>query len=300
MLELTRGGTYHPVGLVPTGRHVGSSLPALRLQVIHTMDISRFVLSNVVDALALGPRFPLRHVAAFLGATTYRVNAKEIGPIVLRSRSSDASTFRQAFVDNGYRLPAAHQARMQTRYREILERGQTPLIIDAGANVGAATRWFARLYPQAAIAAVEPESSNLQMLERNTADLARVRIVSAALGGRSGAVTLSPSSAQTGWAVRTLREEATAAQRTTVPVVTIAELAERPDEALFIAKIDIEGFEADVFRENTEWIDRVSCIFIEPHDWMLPEDRTSQSLQQALLGKGFDLLITGENLAFVR
>ena len=41
-------------------------------------------------------------------------------------------------------------------------------------------------------------------------------------------------------------------------------------------------------------------VIIEPHDWMLPGSATSRTFQRALLERDFELLISGENLVFVR
>ena len=38
---------------------------------------------------------------------------------------------------------------------------------------------------------------------------------------------------------------------------------------------------------------------IEPHDWMLPGGKSSRSFRAAI-GPEFDMLISGENLIFIR
>ena len=264
------------------------------------LDLIARLYSNLQDAWVLGPQFTLRHFAALLGAPRYKVHAKAVGQIVLRPRSSDGAAFRQTFVDCSYALPRAHQTRLEARYQAILAQGKTPLVIDAGANVGAASRWFSAMYPQAAVIAVEPEASNLAILRENTAGRSQVRVVAAAIGAEAGAVSLKGASDGTGWDVRTQRCNGQSSASALVPVVTIPELVDHTTQQLFIVKVDIEGFEADLFGSNLDWIDEVACLFVEPHDWLLPEERSSQSLQRALLGRGFDLLVIGENLAFVR
>ncbi len=44
---------------------------------------------------------------------------------------------------------------------------QPKLIIDAGANVGFASLWFLQRFPNTEIIAIEPESSNCEMLKKN-------------------------------------------------------------------------------------------------------------------------------------
>ena len=85
-----------------------------------------------------------------------------------------------------------------------------------------------------------------------------------------------------------------------VPVVTVSQLLDRVEGGeLLITKIDIEGFESDLFAEEIGWIGQVAAIFVELHDWMLPGRGTSRSFRQAI-GPEFDMLISGENLIFVR
>lgn len=71
-------------------------------------------------------------------------------------------------------------------------------------------------------------------------------------------------------------------------------------DQLFIVKIDIEGFEADLFESNLGWLDELTALFVEPHDWMFPGKRVTGPLQQALANRSFELFIGGDTLAYVR
>ena len=68
----------------------------------------------------------------------------------------------------------------------------------------------------------------------------------------------------------------------------------------FIVKIDIEGFESDLFSTNVGWLDDVYMVIIEPHDWMLPGMKSSRSFQVAMGQHDFDIFVLGENLIYVR
>ena len=83
---------------------------------------------------------------------------------------------------------------------------------------------------------------------------------------------------------------------------TINEIVKRHGDgsALFIVKIDIEGFESDLFASQTEWVDDAHVIVLEPHDWLLPGQATSRNFQIVLARHDFDILISGENLIYVR
>jgi hypothetical protein len=69
---------------------------------------------------------------------------------------------------------------------------------------------------------------------------------------------------------------------------------------LFIIKIDIEGFEKDLFSSETSWLSEATVVIIELHDWMLPGQYNSLPFQKAMLPVNSEVLISGENLIFVR
>jgi hypothetical protein len=73
-----------------------------------------------------------------------------------------------------------------------------------------------------------------------------------------------------------------------------------PNGKLFIAKIDIEGFEKDLFASNLDWIAETFVIYIEPHDWLLPGQGSSKPFLNAIVPHGFEIYVVGENLTFVR
>src|SRR5947207_8900476 len=87
----------------------------------------------------------------------------------LRNTRSDISIFFQVSVQREYdtRMWQPQHKWLEQKYKMIIEAGDTPIIIDAGANIGLASLWFAELFPLAKIFAVEPDMRNLEILERN-------------------------------------------------------------------------------------------------------------------------------------
>lgn len=54
---------------------------------------------------------------------------------------------------------------------------------------------------------------------------------------------------------------------TGLPIVTVADLQSKVSEGeLLIVKVDIEGFELDLFSQNTDWIAQAFTIIVEPYD----------------------------------
>ena len=230
------------------------------------------------------------------GGATGECDAPGPGGRTLRIRldDSDLSTLRQVFIQRDYDLDKFPQGRnVQRRYEAVLAAGQTPVIVDAGANIGAASVWFSHRFPKAHVVAVEPDPANAALCRQNTSGL-NVTVMEAAIGATPGRVQLSNPEDKS-WAVRTERAEAGG-----VEIVTIAQAkAAGGSGPLLLAKIDIEGFESDLFAEGLAWLDEADVVYIELHDWMLPGQGSSRTTRQALMHRDGDFLLAGENLIFV-
>jgi FkbM family methyltransferase len=200
------------------------------------------------------------------------------------------------FVQKEYDISHLRQyERISRTYKNILAAGRLPIIIDAGANVGAASIWFSMRFPAARVLALEPDPGNASMCRANTQKFTNVKVVEAAIGSQPGLVSLS-NPLNEAWTFQTIRGD-----RGHIVVRTVPDLVHGEGESaqLFIVKIDIEGFEKDLFEANTEWVQDTAAIFVEPHDWLFPEEGTSLNLQRILSRERFEIVIRGENLVFV-
>lgn len=253
------------------------------------------ILVNLADIPTFGPQFLWRHSAFFTKAATTTVNARGVGRVHLRCAQSDASAVRQVFryleYDTDFIEPLGK--RIRDRYSGILQSGKTPVIVDAGANIGAASLWFAKKYDRSAIVAIEPEPGNFEILKRNTEHLPRIRLIAAAVGSEAGFASVTNESH--GWSATTERAAAG------VPIMTMGDaFASVPDGVPFIAKVDVEGFESDLFSRNLDWLADVYVVFIEPHDWKSPGEMLSRTFQRAMAAHDFELYIMAGNLVYVR
>jgi FkbM family methyltransferase len=266
----------------------GVKTVSLKMVVSHGMDFVR-------DCRAFGLQSALRGQKARFGNGTLRLSVPNIGDVTVRRGDSDYETLRQIFVFQEYRLWNDRiQAPITSRYREIHRIGGLPLIIDAGANVGFAALWFAKLYPQARIVCIEPDPQNYEVLRANISGLSNVCARHAAIGANPGFVKIS-NEVGLSWGSETTRSETG-----TVPIVTIGEIvASVPNAVPFIVKVDIEGFEEDLFSENLSWLDETCAVFIEPHDWLKPNGRTSRSFQKAFGERSFGMFLSGEHVIYV-
>src|SRR4051812_47172767 len=84
-----------------------------------------------------------------------------------RGTAADEGVVQQIFAQQDYSLRRLRRAgELVEKYNEISLRAK-PLIVDCGANIGASAMYFALEYPRATIIAVEPESANFTLLEKN-------------------------------------------------------------------------------------------------------------------------------------
>ncbi len=252
---------------------------------------------NLLDGATIGPSFPLRHVSRLAGRRYHTATIRHAGKVTFRPAASDAETFIDIFRHRAYDFSWLKQyARPLAAYHRIVAAGRTPVIIDAGANVGAASVWFCKTFPLARIVAVEPDPGNAEVLRINACTRPNVEVIEAAIGSRTGRACLTNPDDRA-WSVQTARDEGG-----TVPVTTIPEILERLGEEkdLFLVKIDIEGFEADLFQGDLGWLDAAEVVIVEPHDWMLPGAGTSRNFQKAMLERDFEMIISGENLIYLR
>jgi FkbM family methyltransferase len=201
---------------------------------------------------------------------------------------------QQVFADQDYALDALKRG---AELRAAYERIARPLIVDAGANIGASAVYFSLFYPRAHVVAVEPERGNFELLERNTRGLdvdARLAGIAAAAGT---AALVDPGEGD--WGYRTVA----AAAGGTVNMLSMSSLVSeeqvRGGEP-FIAKIDIEGAEAELFSADTAWIDAFPLLIVELHDWLIPGGGTSRNFLRCMAARDRDFVYVGENVFSIR
>ena len=199
-------------------------------------------------------------------------------PVVIHHRATIAhfNTIAQCFQLRQYEIPelgANLRAKTQAYYQAILARGATPLIIDAGANIGAAALWHAAMYPAAHIVAVEPATDNVILLRQNCTT-PNIDIRAAAIGPHDGTITLTDP----GVGADSYRTVDDPSRGYEVPLISIASIMKdypSPAYEPFILKVDIEGAEQQLFSGDPDGLAQFPVVAMEPHDWMLPGQQTS-------------------------
>lgn len=178
-------------------------------------------------------------------------------PVHLRLRTTDVALCREIFVQNLYGCDMAHPPRV---------------IVDAGANIGLASVFYAHRYPEARIIAIEPEPSNYQVLLKNTACYPRITPVLAALWDRNEDIdVVDVGFGHTAFQTQEIKADAARSMVARAKAITMDRLLTEFDiSAIDLLKIDIEGAEKELFEGPVEWIERVGVIAIEVHEHMRP------------------------------
>jgi len=205
----------------------------------------------------------------------------------------DKGVIQQIFQNQDYELGHFKLTERLMKLAEaVSRRGRELLIIDAGANIGAAALYFSYRFSGSKVIAIEPERKNCELLRMNCAGR-NIAVVEAALGCEAGRSFLrDPGLSDWGFRTGDTGEYE-------VDVVTVDQLFDTLDEdkaAPFICKIDIEGGEANLFKRNYSWLARFPLVIIELHDWLLPGEGNSRNFLKAALELDFDFVYRGENL----
>ena len=175
-------------------------------------------------------------------------------PVRLRLKTTDVTVYKDVLIDGQYAMdfPFAPAT-----------------IVDAGANIGVASIYYANRYPKARIIAIEPEASNYAMLRRNVARYPNIVAIQAALWNKDGLVGVAepdPITRASGhWAFVTRQDGGTQVRAITMETL----IKEMQLTSIDILKVDIEGAEKELFQQ-CDWLDRVRALAIELHDRFKP------------------------------
>ncbi|MGH8700798.1 MAG: FkbM family methyltransferase [Burkholderiales bacterium] len=218
--------------------------------------------------------------------------------MTVRPGTSDVAALEQVYGARSYDLRRLRRFdEIAARYREAVARGRTCLILDLGANIGAAARYFAQAWPASHVLAVEPAADNFELLFENTQDLDNATVWHAGIASAPGWLRVADEGAEK-WAYRTERAEAQTPRA--VRAVTVREIldefADGKGYEPFIVKIDIEGAESELFSRDTDWIDRFPVLIIELHDWLFCGQGGSASFLRAIAARNRDFVLFGENV----
>jgi len=204
-------------------------------------------------------------------------------PVTIRANKSDLYIFNQIILKDEYGV-------------DIDEPVYT--VIDAGAHIGLGTLYFAHRFPNAKIVAVEPNSENFKLLEKNCGSGGRLFPLRGGLWSKECHLLIqNPDDRSARFQV----EEVAHPSSETFPAYTVDSIMKKFSfEQVDILKLDIEGAEREIFSSDvSEWINKIRVIIIELHDFKIPGSAEPFLLNLHKMGR-FHFSMKGENLVFTR
>jgi FkbM family methyltransferase len=194
-----------------------------------------------------------------------------------RKKSSDFEVIKQIFEDQEYLLP------IQKIIASTLVSEQ-PIIVDAGANIGASGLYFITHFSNAILFCLEPFPASRHQLQKNfLRNNVKAEILPIALWSKNELVDFKRSFRdKKDWSVQTI--ESKNGQTRGIPLEML--FKELKIENIDILKIDIEGSEFDFFltkKENLAYLKNIKSIILEIHD----DAGNRKELVETLKSEGF-------------
>ena len=216
-----------------------------------------------------------------------------------RGGTTDQVVMNEIFGATQYGLGRLRRAREIKSFQERqIATNKVPLIIDAGANIGATSVFYALAVPNAQVVAIEPDAGNFELLQRNIHGL-NVEAIHGAVSSTPGLVRVTdPGIGHWGYRTENISSGNDVETTKSVPRLTMNDIYQRFSARCFpfIVKIDIEGGEEDLFSGSTEWVSVTPVLIVELHDWLLTKSASSRKFLQCVSQLDRDFVYIGEDV----
>ena len=167
-------------------------------------------------------------------------------------------------------------------------------ILDAGANIGTASRFFSNQFPEAKIIAIEPDSENYEILIKNTQNNKNIQCLKGGLWSSDTKLSIVNDD-EWKYAIR-VKEDALEGKINAFSIPGVMKM--QGWDFIDILKLDIEGSEVEILSKHLElWVDKIGMLIIELHPGI--DEKCSRVLFEAFSNKDFNLQWSGENLALI-
>ena len=204
------------------------------------------------------------------------------GRLRIRRQTTDFLVFEQVFLDKDYEFPYL---------------GEIKNVIDAGANIGLTSLFYASSHKPEKIISIEPEKNNFETLCFNCANFENITPINAALWHKKETLTIHEHDLGN-WAFTTSIEGGSSHASTdqTIQTFTIPGLMKQFDmDIIDILKIDIEGSEYELFSNNVSgWLPKVKYLIVELHENLKPG--VTDTFHKAIEPYNFKVTPKAENL----
>ena len=199
--------------------------------------------------------------------------------VYLRPKTSDFKIFKQIFIAEEY---------------NVIYPKQVNIIIDAGSNCGYSIVYFKNKFKNAKLIAVEPDTSNIEMIKKNTSGLTDVFVVKGGIWNINTDLKIVNKEAGK-WAFRVVEALDNTSEFKGYSLDAI--MLEHDIKTIDILKMDIEGSEKKVFEQNYQyWLSKTTFGFLELHEDYAPG--VTDLVHSRLDEFNFKVSNSGENLVF--
>ena len=197
---------------------------------------------------------------------------------------------------NQYTIYSHNRECIERTYKHIFERdiynfnsnSDSPLIIDAGANIGMGVLYWKSKFPNCKIIAFEPSRMAFNSLIKNVEanNLTNVQCINKALADKEGILQFTTNEIISG----SLVTEKNLKENYEVEAIKIDSFLK---EKVDFLKIDIEGAEKLIFNDIKSNINNLNYIFLEYHSFLNEQPYLSKYLN-LFEENGFRYLIEDE------
>jgi len=180
------------------------------------------------------------------------INISQIGnkKVIVRSSTVDVETLQSTFIHK-YHLPPFSLPR-------------EPIIIDLGCNVGYTLAHYNHLFTGSKLIGVEMDSDNYNLAKLN----AKCIILNKAISVKNEIVYYDKRKHEDAYSIRKTESNLESNSFVSVDSITLQHLFDKylqDSENVDFLKMDIEGEELSIFRDNMRWLNRVEALNIEVH-----------------------------------
>ena len=152
--------------------------------------------------------------------------------------------------------------------KDYIDKDFSGVIIDAGGYIGSATLALKNLFPHAKIICIEPSLKNFQILKKNLSQIKDVQLIFGALVGikRNKVVLKDRMTGNWGFSIASdTHDTSDKAELNEAPAYTISQLGVSIED-IGILKLDIEGGEYELFKDDSNTLKKIPVIFVELHE----------------------------------
>ncbi len=190
-------------------------------------------------------------------------------PVKTVQFQANGARFDFAYPESGNMASHLQKIFAGTEYPRLPLAGYSPsLVLDIGANIGAAAVYFALNYPSARLRCYEPAQENVSFLKRNLRVFPQAETHACGLAAEAGTARLYHGNAQAMQHSLFRSSETTEDYETVELRAAGTELADLPAGSLL--KLDTEGAEVPILTAISEQLGRLDMVYLAYHS---EEDR---------------------------